>query len=158
SGLIGLVIGFSLQTIILDVFTGLAIHVDRPFSIGHWIRMYGDLKGLNARVLEINWRTTRLQLESNEMLVVPNSVLGKMVVSNFNEPEEHTRFQVEVCLDSNAPVDRCRRILLAAAMATNGVLEDPPPAVLLMDLNEYGLRYLVRYWIVPWEPYSPTTV
>lgn len=158
SGLIGLVIGFSLQTIILDVFTGLAIHVDRPFTIGHWIKMYGDLKGLHARVLEINWRTTRLELESNEMLIIPNSVLGKMVVSNFNEPDIPTRFQVELCLDASASVERCRRILSGAATTAEGVLEDPAPVVLLGDLTDQGLKYLVRYWIKPWHPLSPTTV
>ena len=55
SGLLGIVIGFSLQTIILDVFTGLAIHFDRPFSIGDWIKMHGEMRGTNGQVLEINY-------------------------------------------------------------------------------------------------------
>jgi small-conductance mechanosensitive channel len=54
SGLLGIVLGFSLQTIILDVFTGLAIHFDRPFSTGEWIRIYGEMHGMDAKVLEIN--------------------------------------------------------------------------------------------------------
>ncbi len=157
SGLVGVVLGFSLQTIILDVFTGLAIHFDRPFSIGDWIRMYGDMDGLNARVLEINWRTTRLITDTNEMVIVPNSILGKMIFTNYNQPDLATRFEVEVCLDYSVPVERCRHVLLAATHGTEGILEEPAPLVLLGEMTDTGLKYIVRFWIKPWMPHSPTT-
>ena len=157
SGLVGIVLGFSLQTIILDVFTGLAIHFDRPFAIGDWIRMYGEMDGMNAKVLEINWRTTRLKTETNELVIVPNSILGKMIFTNYNQPDLPTRFQLEVCLDSAVPVERCRQLLIAAATGTDGVLEEPAPVVLLDEMTEAGLKYIVRYWVKPWSPLSPTT-
>ena len=157
SGLVGIVLGFSLQTIILDVFTGLAIHFDRPFAIGNWIRMYGEMEGMNAKVLEINWRTTRLVTDTNEMVIVPNSILGKMIFTNYNQPDHPTRFQIEICLDFSVPVERCRNVLLSATKGTEGLLEEPPPVILLGEITDTGLKYIVRYWIKPWSPYSPTT-
>ena len=144
SGLLGIVLGFSLQTIILDVFTGLAIHFDRPFSTGDWIRLYGEMEGMDAKVLEINWRTTRLLTETNELVIVPNSILGKMIFTNYNQPDPATRLQISVRLDSAVPVERCRQVLLAAAKGTE-------------EINEVGAKYLVRFWIKPWTPLSPTT-
>ena len=157
SGLLGIVLGFSLQTIILDVFTGLAIHFDRPFSTGDWIRLYGEMEGMDAKVLEINWRTTRLLTETNELVIVPNSILGKMIFTNYNQPDPPTRLQVSVRLDSAVPVERCRHVLLAAAKGTEGILEEPAPVVLLEEINEVGAKYIVRFWIKPWTPLSPTT-
>ncbi|MEI8019205.1 MAG: mechanosensitive ion channel family protein, partial [Schlesneria sp.] len=151
------VLGFSLQTIILDVFTGLAIHFDRPFSIGDWIRMYGEMDGMNAKVLEINWRTTRLLTETNELVIVPNSILGKMIFTNYNQPDQSTRLEVSVRLDSAVPFERCRHVLLAAAKGTEGIMDEPSPVVLLDEMNEVGAKYLVRFWIKPWTPLSPTT-
>ena len=157
SGLVGIVIGFSVQSIILDVVTGLAIHIDRPFAIGDWIKMLGEEShDMYAKVLEINWRTTRLITEANEMIIVPNSVLGKMVVSNTNRPDLPTRFELEMQLAFHLPVERVRNLLLAAAKSTKGVLDEPPPSVLLCEASEKGLKYLVRYWIEPFHPNSPT--
>lgn len=156
SGLLGIVLGFSLQTIILDVFTGLAIHFDRPFSTGDWIRLYGEMEGMDSKVLEINWRTTRLLTETNELVIVPNSILGKMIFTNYNQPDPSTRLQVSVRLDSAVPVERCRHVLLAAAKGTEGILEEPAPVVLLEEINEVGAKYVVRFWIKPWTPLSPT--
>ncbi len=157
SGLLGIVLGFSLQTIILDVFTGLAIHFDRPFSTGDWIRLYGEMEGMDAKVLEINWRTTRLLTETNELVIVPNSILGKMIFTNYNQPDPPTRIQVAVRLDSAVPVERCRHVLLAAAKGSEGILEEPAPVVLLEEISEVGAKYIVRFWIKPWNPLSPTT-
>ncbi len=157
SGILGIVIGFSVQSIILDVVTGLAIHIDRPFDIGDWISMLGEEPLPSyAKVLEINWRTTRLKTEANELIIVPNSVLGKMVVSNTNRPELPTRFEVEIELDFHLPIERCRRLLLASVKGATGVLEEPSPVVLVGETTDRGLKYVVRYWIEPWNPHSPS--
>jgi len=87
SGVVGLVVGFALQSMISDVFSGIAINIDRPFSIGHWIRVHprgADI--LVGCVEEINWRSTRLRTADNVMHIIPNSLLGTMVVTNLSLP------------------------------------------------------------------------
>ena len=40
SGVVGVIIGLALRTVILDLFMGLAIHVEQPFKIGDWVMIH----------------------------------------------------------------------------------------------------------------------
>ena len=85
SGAVSIVVGLALRTVILDLFMGLAIHVDRPFKLGDWIMVHQNRVETHivAEVIEVNWRTTRLRTTKNNMVVVPNSRLGETIVTNY---------------------------------------------------------------------------
>ncbi len=160
SGVVGLVLGLALRPMILDVFTGLAINIDRSFAIGDWIQIRGR-SGQNLRIgeiVEFNWRTTRIITEDRTMVVVPNSQLGTMIVTNYHRPKSPTRFEATFCLDFSVPVERARRIILAgakAAVTSEGMLEDPEPRVLVHSSTALGVEYKVLYWIEPWRGVPP---
>ena len=40
SSVLGLILGFALRPMILDVFTGIAINIDNSFAIGDWIELH----------------------------------------------------------------------------------------------------------------------
>ncbi|MBT4225143.1 MAG: mechanosensitive ion channel, partial [Opitutae bacterium] len=84
SGIASIIIGLALRNIILDMFIGLAIHVERPFKIGDWIQVHRNRRETHiiAMVIEINWRTTRLRTTENNMIVVPNNVIGTSILTN----------------------------------------------------------------------------
>jgi len=157
SGVVGVVLGVALRNIILDVFTGLAVNLDRPYSIGDWIMIVdnpgahdGNLVGC---VEEVNWRTTRLRTTDNNMLVVPNSVMGQKVVTNFMAPGEQSRFELDFTLDFAVPSERAIRVLTAAVKSVadtpEGPLSEPPPKARVTGISELGVQYRVRYWTVP---------
>ena len=73
SGAIGIVLGIALRSIILDIFTGLAVNFDHSYRIGDWIELVERaLPPIRGKVVEINWRTTRLETEDKRTMVVPN--------------------------------------------------------------------------------------
>lgn len=156
SGAVGVVLGIALRNIILDVFTGLAVNVDRPYSIGDWIMIVdnpGGKENLVGCVQEINWRTTRLRTTSNNMLVVPNNVMGQKVITNFMTPGEQSRFELEFTLDFSVPTERAIRVLTAAVLAVadapEGPISEPRPKARVTGISDFGVRYCLRYWIVP---------
>jgi len=156
SGVMGIVLGFAVRNIILDVFTGLAVNVDRPYSIGDWIMIVdnpGSNENLVGCVEEINWRTTRLRTADNNMLMVPNNIMGQKVVTNFMTPGEQSRFDLDFTLDFSVPSDRVLRVLTAAVTAVagehQGPLTDPAPKARITGIGDNGVEYRVRYWIIP---------
>jgi len=157
SGVVGIVLGFALRSLISDVFTGLAINIDRPYQIGDWIMMHMRQRDLAVigNVIEINWRTTRLRTAQGNLVVVPNSVMGTTVVTNFMKPEPESRLELYFQFDLGVPSERVLRVLKAGTMAVVGgpgrVLEDPPPKVRINEINNQGVEYWVRYWILPAE-------
>jgi small-conductance mechanosensitive channel/CRP-like cAMP-binding protein len=161
SGAIGIVLGLALRNIILDLFTGLSLNIERPFVIGDWVGIeeQGSKTGLAGWVTEINWRTTRIVTRDNISVVVPNNFFGERIVSNYSRPERFARFSLRLHLDYVVPPERALRVLLAGVRGAigqpRGPVEQPPPDVLLVGVNERGIEYLIRFWIIPTEVSEP---
>ncbi|MEM1091181.1 MAG: mechanosensitive ion channel family protein [Pseudomonadota bacterium] len=159
-GAVSVVIAFGLRGLVSDLFTGLAINVEQPFQIGDWIAFYDTQGGQHeGQVVQINWRTTHLVAENHNYLVIPNREIGDSTVINYWKPKRANRFELRLTLDYAVAVDEARRILLAAVSAvldSPGFDSGPKPQVLVDKLDEDGVKYLVRYWITPWDGTSPS--
>jgi small-conductance mechanosensitive channel/CRP-like cAMP-binding protein len=150
SGIVGIVVGFALRNMIADVFSGVALNVDRPFKIGDWIEVHPrSVDPLRGCVKEISWRTTRILKTDNTTVVIPNSLISSIVLINFSAPEPKGRFDQTFCLEFGVPAERALRILLAGAKSAEGVLTDPPPKALVDHVTNQGVEYKVRYWLDP---------
>jgi small-conductance mechanosensitive channel len=79
SGVLAIVLGLALQSTLGDVLSGLSINIEKPFGAGDWITLNDHVEG---QVIEINWRATRIKSYSNDLVIVPNSVIAKAIVTN----------------------------------------------------------------------------
>jgi small-conductance mechanosensitive channel len=152
SGAIGIVVGFALRNLILDTFSGLAIHMERPFKVGDWITCHTRMGNHIGRVEETNWRTTRLWTTSRNIIIIPNSYLTTTLITNFSMPETQARFEMDFVLDFSVPTERAVRILSAALISTigpKGPLASPAPKVRVNGTTEYGVQYRLRYFLEP---------
>ncbi len=159
-GAVSVVIAFGLRGLVSDLFTGLAINVEQPFQIGDWIAFYDTQGGRHVgKVKQINWRTTHLVAENENYLVIPNREIGDSTLINYWRPRHANRFELKLTLDYTVAVEEARRILMAGVTS---VIDSPgfdsslKPQVLIDELDDDGVRYLVRYWIRPWDGTSPS--
>jgi len=79
-GIGGIAIGFAAKDLLSNFFGGLMIFLDRPFSVGDWIRS-PDRK-IEGTVEAIGWRLTRIRTFSKRPLYVPNSVFANVALEN----------------------------------------------------------------------------
>ena len=68
-GVGGIVLGFALQDTLGNLFSGVALLFERPFDIGDWLEVDGQV----GKVIEVNWRSVHIMTRNLEQLVVPNS-------------------------------------------------------------------------------------
>ncbi|MBV1796185.1 mechanosensitive ion channel family protein [Siccirubricoccus sp. G192] len=144
SGVIVAVLGFSLRGVMADIFAGVALGLERAYRIGDWIAIEG---GLGGRVIEINWRSTRIETLDRVQVVVPNGRIAQQRVTNYSAPRPHYRQQVRLTLDHALPAEEARRLLAEAAATAPGVLPQPAPDARLAAYEPDGLVYVVRYWV-----------
>lgn len=85
SGVVAIILGLALQNTLGDLFSGVALTLGRPFAIGDWIRL-GD--GTEGRVVENNWRSTHVLTPAHNIVVLPNSALAKVTLTNLTRPDE----------------------------------------------------------------------
>ena len=79
-GIGGIAIGFAAKDLLANFFGGLMIYLDRPFSVGDWIRS-PDRK-IEGTVESIGWRLTTIRTFDKRPLYVPNSVFATIAVEN----------------------------------------------------------------------------
>ncbi len=144
SGVIVAVLGFSLRGVMADIFAGVALGLERAYRIGDWISIEG---GLGGRVIEINWRSTRIETQDRVQAVVPNGRIAQQRVTNYSAPRAHYRQQVRLTLDHALAAEEAKRLLAEAAAAAPGVLPQPAPDARLVAHEPGGLVYVVRFWV-----------
>jgi small-conductance mechanosensitive channel len=124
SGVLAVVLALALQNTLGDVFSGLAINIERPFGAGDWITMNDTVEG---QIIEIDWRATRIRAWSNDMIVIPNSVVAKAIVTNHRGRHDPHICTLRVAVDSSVPPARVIAALLAAADSLTGRPAAPAP-------------------------------
>jgi len=145
SGIIIAVIGFALRNLIADVFTGIALGIERPLQIGDWIQFD---EGPPGKVVEINWRAARLITMDEVSVVVPNSQLATAAFRNYSQPNEYWRDDFEIVLPYDVTYRQAERILLSAVAQVPASANIPrQPVLLIGDYTERGTEWRVRFWV-----------
>lgn len=81
-----------------------------------------------------------------KMLAIPNSTMVNQTVASYtNFP--HLRLDVDVTVAVTEDLDRAKRILLELVKADPVFLSDPPPRVVVRQLNDYNVRLELQAWI-----------
>ncbi|HAD08044.1 MAG TPA: mechanosensitive ion channel protein MscS [Porticoccaceae bacterium] len=79
-GIGGIAVGFAAKDLLANFFGGLMIYLDRPFSVGDWVR--SPDKEIEGTVEDIGWRLTRIRTFDKRPLYIPNSAFTQISVEN----------------------------------------------------------------------------
>ena len=139
-----MILGIALRDIMLALFTGILLNVEKPFRVGDQVRINDRLTG---KVERITWRTTVLQTGDNETVYVPNLQLSSAVILNQAQPDNRSKRTLELTIDYDTSVESAERILYAATLAAAGVTHVSPPTVFARKLTPDGVLYEVAFTI-----------
>ena len=146
-GVTSLVISLALQDTLSGIASGFTLLADQPFSTGDWIES-NDIEG---RVIDVNWRATRIQDRNGDLVVIPNGQLATATIVNFDQPSRLHRVKVSVQIERSAPPTAAIAMLVDAARSTPGVVQDPPPFARVTQIADPVVDYQASMWI---EDYS----
>jgi MscS family membrane protein len=79
-GIGGIAVGFAAKDLLANFFGGLMIYLDRPFSVGDWIR--SPDRTIEGTVEKIGWRLTSIRTFDKRPLYIPNSMFANISVEN----------------------------------------------------------------------------
>lgn len=143
SAVSAVVLGFALQDTLGNAFAGLAIQSEKPFHVGHWIRI-GDYEG---RVAEVTWRATKLRTKAGNLVVLPNNIISKEAITNFSEPAAPVRLEVEVGASYLVAPNVVKAAMMEAMQHCPRVIAAPAPDVILINFDASAITYRARFWI-----------
>ena len=82
-GLGGLSVALALQPTLANLFAGTYVMTEGAVTTGDYIQLEGGVEGY---VMDVSWRSTRLQTWTNNMVVIPNSKFAETIITNFQKP------------------------------------------------------------------------
>lgn len=129
-GVGGLAVALALQDTLSNLFAGIHILVEKPIRVGDFIRLETGQEGY---VEDITWRTTRLRMLPNNMVIIPNSKIAQSTLTNYHLPEKRMSLLIPISVSYSSDPDKVEAVLVeettGAVGEIPGLLGDPAPFV-----------------------------
>jgi small-conductance mechanosensitive channel len=129
-GVGGLAVALALQDTLANFFSGMHILMEKSIRIGDFIKLETGQEGY---VDDITWRTSRIRMLPNNVVVIPNSKLAQSIVTNYYLPEKRMSLLIPIGVSYSSDPDQVEKILVEETkMAVGeipGLLGDPEPFV-----------------------------
>ena len=140
-GVSALAIGFAFQDIFQNFLAGVLIMLRDRMKIGDSI----ECQGITGKVERITLRETHIRAPSNELTIVPNSVLFKNPVKVTTDKPQR-RFQITVEIVADHDMDAAAAIIRKAVEGVQDVDPNHPVDVFAREFKEGSVEFLVRWW------------
>lgn len=140
-GVSSVAIGFAFKDILQNMLAGILILLRQPFEVGDQIVSGGH----EGTVEKIETRATLIKTYDGRRVVIPNSdIYTDSVV--VNTAFETRRSEYDIGIGCNDDWDVARGIIEKACAAVQGVVQDPAPETIPVELGDFANVVRLRWW------------
>jgi potassium efflux system protein len=141
-------IGFGLQNITQNFFSGIILLIERPIQKGDFV-VVGEVVGT---VIEIGMRATKVVSRDGVAMIVPNGEFIAARVYNQSHPTTRKRVRVSIGVAYGSDTLLVRDTLIRIALSHPQVLRDPAPIVLFKNFGASSLDFDLAVWLEQPDP------
>jgi small-conductance mechanosensitive channel len=143
-GIGGLVVALALQDTFANFFSGLYLFLDKPVMIGDYVKLESGDEGY---VRQVGWHSTRIQLLSNNMVIVSNSKLAGSRITNYYLPNQEIAVLVNVGVAYESDLEKVEKITVETAREvlreTDGGVKEFEPFIRYNNFGESAVNFTV---------------
>jgi len=145
SVVLGLAVSFASSGLINHWVSGLVVLYARSYRVGDFVAV-GQTEGV---VTEMGALATKLRTMRREEITIPNGLMASDKLVNYTRlaAENGMLLSTSIAIGYDAPWQKVRELLLAAAAATPGVAGDPTPRVLTWELSDFSVNYQLHAFL-----------
>ncbi len=141
-GFTSFVIGFATKDILNNLLSGVLILWQQPFRIGDYL-FVGNNQG---KVEYIGVRATQLRKDDGELVLIPNGDMYSSAITIRGAGAER-RMILKISIGYDCNVGQAKEIINRTLHATEGVVNEPKPTVVVTDLSSEGVNISIYFWI-----------
>ena len=152
-GIVVIILGLALQEALSDFASAVIFLVFQPFKVGDFV----ETNGVQGTVQEIQFFSTILLKADQKIVIIPNGNIRKSNLINYSE-RKVLRADLEVMLTYASDLLKAKQVVAELLAADARVLKDPAPLIVVLDLEEDGVKLGVRpyatlddYWQLQWD-------
>jgi small-conductance mechanosensitive channel len=143
SAILTVVVGFALQDILGDLFSGIALNLEESLNIGDWVKI-GDHEG---KLEQFRWRAIRIRTTDNILVLIPNRIAAKEAVNRFGSHREPFALRLDIGVSYNNTPDFVIATIMEVLNTIPGVLTTPQPMVMILRFADFAVIYEIKFWI-----------
>ena len=143
SAILSVVIGLALQDTLGNLFSGLALHLEKSVQVGDMVRT-GEIFGT---IEQLSWRAIKVRTMEGNVLLIPNSIASRERLEVFPRPGRPIARIIKVGLEYEQPPARAREALEAASRELAGIASYPEPVAYVTSFDDFAISYELRYWL-----------
>jgi len=147
SAVLTMVVGLALQGVLGNLLSGISIHLTKSFTKGDWIGVGTD----EGVVIDTNWRETKILDRESNIIVIPNNTIASEKIINFSCPDDKTALTIPVKASYEMPPSVVFDALYEVAQDVPAILENPAPQVYILSYDDFGISYVLKFWIKDFE-------
>lgn len=140
----GLALALAAQDSVKNLIGSVMVFVDRPFQVDDYI--IGS--GFEGTVVEVGFRSTRIQSIDTSIISVPNGVIANLSVENLGARSARI-FNTVLTLTYQTPVDKLEAFMerLKQLMVEHPRINDEPHYVHFKEMADSSLNIMFRCYI-----------
>ncbi len=123
-GVGGLAVGLALQPTLENVFSGVQVLMSGQITPGDFVQLESGQQGW---VEDVTWRNTTLKLLSNDLVIVPNAVIGRSLITNYTSEDEQHVTWVAAGVSYASDLEKVERVTLEVAAEVQRSVEGAAP-------------------------------
>ncbi|MEJ2086000.1 MAG: mechanosensitive ion channel family protein, partial [Acidobacteriota bacterium] len=143
STVLSAVVGLALQDTLRNVFSGMALDLEKPFKRGDWL-LLDD--GTRAQVIDMSWRSVRLRTKEGLEIYEPNGNMAASRLRNHGDGSVPVAVSLSVGLPYGVPPGEAMEILHQAAKSSPATVEAPAVRVFMDSFDNSAITYGLRVW------------
>ncbi len=145
AGIIGLALSFAAKDTLANLFAGVFILADSPYSLGHFIILESGERG---EVTHIGIRSTRILTRDDIEITIPNAIMGNSkIINETGGRNTKMRVRIKVSVAYGSDIDEVRDLLMKTAQANEAITQMPEPRVRFRTFGDSGLMFELLCWI-----------
>ena len=142
-GLGAVVIGLALQSTLSNFFAGVHILSDKPIRVKDFIELDKDTYGI---VEDIGWRSTRIRLLTDNLLIIPNGKLSESNIINYSMPKQDFSIWVPCGVAYESDLKKVEKVSLEVAKKIQetipGAVKDFDPIFRYKEFGDSNINFL----------------
>lgn len=141
AGILTVAIGIASQTSMSNVVSGLFMIGEKPFEVGHTVKV-GDTLG---EVLSIDLLSVKIRTQDNTMVRIPNEMLIKSPILNYSYFPIR-RVDLEIGIAYKEDLDEVKNILIAVSDKNPLSLMEPKPLFQILKFADSSINIQFSVW------------
>jgi small conductance mechanosensitive channel len=141
-GAAGLAVGLALQGALANFAAGVLILLFKPFKVGDLV----EVAGATGKVEELQIFTTVLTTPDNKTVIIPNGAVTGGNIINYTTKGTR-RLDMVFGIGYDDDLLTAKRLLEQIVAGDERILQDPPPAVAVLELADSSVNFAVRPYV-----------